>query len=794
VKVSEFGRKPMDQLLMLFMSKVEDGPGGMSELKCFISQLFDFQPDAIFAIDEDGKVVLWNKAMEDLTGVSSSEIMGKVGYEYAVPFHNTRQPMLIDYALTRDDEVLKLYPRVKKEGEGVSAEKEVILCHKPVVLWMKARPIYDAKGKAICAVECIKDITFTKKARNELTEVEARYRALFDRSIFYVYVHDFEGTFIDANKATLDALGYSLEELVGTNINAILSADQAGLLLKIRDEILKNGQQTGVSEFTIKRRDGSSFIIESNGALIYRDGKPYAIQGVARDITERKKVEEALRESENRYRTVFDNVSDFLFIHDLDGTFMETNIASLWRSGYTHDDLKGMNIRDLIPENYRRGFNDYLRRVIETGRDEGFIRIRTKDGDNRVIEYKNILIRSQDGTPQYVQGSGRDITEQIRAQKALKESTEKYRNIIENIQEGYFEVDLAGSFTFFNHVICDTLGYSEEELAGMNYRDYMDEENARKVFEKFHEAFLTGIPIKAFEWEQIQKNGSPMFVEASIMLIRNARGQPVGFQGIVRDITERKEAENERARQEMRLLQAQRMEAIGTLASGVAHDFNNILSGILGYGDLIRKDMLEGSRSLIYCDQIINAGLRARELVQQILSFSRIYKADREPIHINLIVDEALKLLRATIPTFIDIQSFIDAASSMVYCDPTEIHQIVMNLCTNAYQAMEDTGGTMTVQLRTSTSDDDVFAGSPSIRPESHVVLSVSDTGCGMDENTRKHIFDPFFTTKEKGKGTGLGLTTVQRIVKALNGEITIATSLNKGTTFTIYLPCHKME
>ena len=430
--------------------------------------------------------------------------------------------------------------------------------------------------------------------------------------------------------------------------------------VKVLEEIMNNGTQEGLSEFTLTRKDGTTLTIESNGALIFRDGKPYAIQGVARDITERKLAEEALKESENRYRTVFENVSDFLIIHELDGTIMETNIASIQSSGYTSDDFKGMNIRDLIPVKYRDGFNEYLHRVVENGRDEGLLRVRTKDGDDKIVEYRNVLIRHTDGSPWYIQGSARDITEQVKAQKALKESKEKYRNIIENMQEGYFEVDLAGSFTFFNHVICDNLGYTADELAGMNYQDYMDEENARKVFDQFHQVFQTGKSIKAFEWEQIRKNGNPMYVEASIMLIRNARGEPVGFQGIVRDITERKEAENERVRQEMRLLQAQKMEAIGTLSSGIAHDFNNMLSGIMGYGELLKRELEAGSRTRAYCEQILSASMRARDLVAQILSFSRSYKAVREPIEVYPLVEDALKLLHASIPTTIEIVSSID--------------------------------------------------------------------------------------------------------------------------------------
>ena len=763
----------------------------LSGLERLLIQLVDCAPDASFAIDTQGRVIAWNRAMEDLTGLRTSEILGRNGYEYAVPFYGDRRPILIDYVMSRDEEIMKRYPQAVLEGDAVVAEIEATLKHdKQVVLWIKAQPLYDFDGNIIGAIESVRDITANRKTQKELKDVEDRYRALFERSLFCVYVHDFQGKYIDANRTTLDTLGYTLDEFRGLHFRSLITKDQYPLARKVFEEIMNNGAQEGLSEFTLTRKDGTTLTIECNDALIFRDGKPYAIQGVARDITGRKLAEEALRESENRYRTVFENVSDFLIIHELDGTIMETNIALIRSSGYTPDDFKGMNMRDLIPEKYRDGFDEYLHRIVENGRDDGLLRVRTKDGDDRVVEYKNVLICHTDGTPWYIHGSARDITEQVKAQKALKVSTEKYRNILENMQEGYFEVDLAGSFTFFNHVICDNLGYTADELSGMNYQGYMDQENARKVFEQFHQVFKTGKSIKAFEWEQIRKNGNPMYVEASIMLIRNARGEPVGFQGIVRDITERKEAENERVRQEIRLLQAQKMEAIGTLSSGIAHDFNNMLSGILGYGELLKHELEDGSRTRAYCEQILSSSMRARDLVAQILSFSRTYKATREPIEIYPLVEDAIKLLQATIPTTIEIVSSIDTHAGKVCGDPTEVHQIVMNLCTNAFHSMETSGGILSVDIYPLTLDGHFTARYPRLNTGPHVVISVSDTGCGIDEETRKHIFEPYFTTKEQGKGTGLGLATVHRIVTALNGEIILESTLNKGSTFTIYLPC----
>lgn len=626
---------------------------------------------------------------------------------------------------------------------------------------------------------------------SELEEIRARYSALFDRSLECVYIHDLEGNFLDVNKTVSDVLGYTKEELLAMSFASMISEDQYPLALGVREDIVNNGHQQGISIYKVRKKDGGFVYLETRGALIYKDGQPYAIQGVARDITDRRKTEEALWLSENKYRHFFENVSDFLFVHDLDGNLIETNLASKMDIGYTAEDVSGMKITDLMPDQYKPFFAEYMNDLRKKGRQEGLINILTKDGRERVIEYRNMLVCDENGRPFYVQGSGRDITGRLKAEKALKFSEEKYRNILEGIEEVYFEVDLAGNFTFFNKALSTNLAYSQEELMGMNYTQYMDETNAKKVFDMFHSVYLTGQPTKAFDWELMDKNGHKIYAEASVALRRDSKNSPIGFRGIVRDITERKELEKERDRYEMRLSQAQKMEAIGTLSGGIAHDFNNMLSAIIGYTELVKHEVPDDSRARKNLEQVLSAGMRARELVAQILSFSRKYETQRERVRVALILNEALKLLRVTIPTTIEIRSAIQCEEGAVFADSTEIHQIIMNLCTNAYQAMEPGGGILQIGLEsveingkdvTDSTTDDLPSGE-------YLKLSVSDTGCGMSPETTRHIFDPFFTTKERGKGTGLGLATVKRIVTDLKGSILVDSVMGKGTTFTLYLP-----
>jgi len=239
---------------------------------------------------------------------------------------------------------------------------------------------------------------------------------------------------------------------------------------------------------------------------------------------------------------------------------------------------------------------------------------------------------------------------------------------------------------------------------------------------------------------------------------------------------------------ESQLQRAERMEAIGTLAGGIAHDFNNILGAIMGYTELARMDMPETSRAAAKLDEVLKAGTRAKELVRQILTFSRQTKKEAKPLEVSLVVKEALKLLRASIPTTIEIRKKIATGPNIVMADPTQIHQIVMNLCTNAAQAMQETGGILTIELTGVEIDIATAHQYVGLEPGPYVRISISDTGKGMDPQVRERIFDPFFTTKDPGKGTGLGLSVVHGIVKACKGAITVYSEIGKGSTFHVYL------
>ncbi len=381
-----------------------------------------------------------------------------------------------------------------------------------------------------------------------------------------------------------------------------------------------------------------------------------------------------------------------------------------------------------------------------------------------------------------------EIAERKQAGEALYESEEKHRNILESMEEGYYEVDLAGNYTFCNNAMCQISGCPKDEFIGKNNRQFMTPATAEEIYKVFQNVYITGKPSESLEWETIRPDGEKRYLEISASLMKNSEGQPSGFRGIARDVTRQRLDREEKERLEGRLQQSQKMEAIGTLAGGIAHDFNNILTSIIGYAELALSIVEKGSMQEDNIKEVIKAGSRATELVRQILAFSRQSAQELKPIMPSHIIKEAIKLLRSATPTTIDVKQNIKS-DSLVMGDQTRIHQVLMNLCTNAIYAMEETGDTLSVDLTDVQLDESVTSQYADLTPGKYLKLAVSDTGPGIKPDIIESIFEPYFTTKEVGEGTGLGLSVVQGIIKELNGEITVTSELGSGSTFTVYLP-----
>ena len=382
---------------------------------------------------------------------------------------------------------------------------------------------------------------------------------------------------------------------------------------------------------------------------------------------------------------------------------------------------------------------------------------------------------------------GEKINERRQAEEALRESEEKYRGLIETTNTGYVIIDTEGKVLDANQEYVRLTGYNEiKEILGRSVIEWTAEQDRGKNAAAVEQCLKTGL-VKHLELDYTGRNGRSIPVEINATAISTSEG--VKFLSLVRDISDRKRDEDEKAKLEAQLVQSQKMEAIGTLAGGVAHDFNNILGAILGFTDLTLQSVPGDSQEYSNLSQVLKAGERARDLVKQILVFSRRTAQVRKPLQVSSIIEEALKLVRASLPSTIEIQQNLAAPSALVLADPTQIHQILMNLGSNAAHAMRENGGLLEINLAEVNLDRGDPGQHPDLTPGPYVRLTVRDTGQGMDQEVMGRIFEPFFTTKEVGEGTGMGLAVVHGIVKSSGGEITVSSRPGQGTTFTILLP-----
>ena len=507
--------------------------------------------------------------------------------------------------------------------------------------------------------------------------------------------------------------------------------------------------------------------------------------------------EEAFKQSEEKYRTILDNIEDGYFEVDLKGNFTFFNDSMRRLIGYSPSAMKGMNNREFMDaENAKKVFQTF-NQVYESGKPtKGFDwELTTVDGSKRQIDASVSLVRDKDGRRIGFRGIARDMTHRKQAEKDLKESEEKYKQLVNHAPAGIYEIDFSsGKLCSVNDVMCEYTGYSRNELLNMSALDLLTEESQVKLLDRLDRIFKGEQIAGSVEYKCKTKEGREYWALINGRYFYDKNGTAQRAMVVAHDITELKQAEREKERLEKQLQQAQKMEAIGTLAGGIAHDFNNILSIIIGYTELILMNGNVDEEVRQNLKEVFNASKHARDMVKQILAFSRQSKNERKPIQMTHIVKEAIKLLRASLPTTISIEQHIEKNIGIIEADPTQIQQVMMNLCTNAAHAINEEDGVLKIDLGNIELDQTASDKIPDLKPGSYLKLSVSDTGHGIHPNAQKKIFNPYFTTKEKGEGTGLGLAVVQGIIKSHNGAITLESEVGKGATFHVYLPTIQRE
>jgi PAS domain S-box-containing protein len=506
-----------------------------------------------------------------------------------------------------------------------------------------------------------------------------------------------------------------------------------------------------------------------------------------KEIEVRKNAEDALRASEERYRLLADNVTDVIWARDLNLNLTYISPSILNQQGYSVEEAKNRTLEESWTSDsfklVRKVFEEELE--IEKSKKGDLTRSRTievevrcKDGSTKWTEAKMSFLRNQDSVPIGIIGVTRDISERKQAEQALRNSEEKYKNLVENIKEVIYTLDARGVITYISPAIRTILDYDSSDIIGRSFTEFIYSEDLPRQKERF-EKVLSG-PIGPDEYRLLSKSGEIRWVQTSSMPILE-KNQTVGLQGVLSDITESKRLQSQ-------LQQARKMESFGTLAGGIAHDFNNFLGIIIGNTELAMDDVPKWNPAHLNLEEILEAGLRASDVVRQLLSFTRRTQLEKKPVNIGIIMQESLKLLRSSIPTSIEIHQNIPRDIDTILANPTQINQILINLSTNAHHAMPY-GGILEISLKNVELDEDRAAQYPDLNLGRYVNLKVSDTGHGISTMEIDRIFDPYYTTKEVGKGTGMGLSVVHGIVKNHEGAISVKSEYGKGTTFSIFFP-----
>jgi len=500
-----------------------------------------------------------------------------------------------------------------------------------------------------------------------------------------------------------------------------------------------------------------------------------------------KSREKELQESEEKFRSFSEqSLVGIYLIEDSIFKYVNPKFAEIF--GYTVEEcLNDMPFHDLVhPDDIATVEEQVRKRAYGEAQSVQYtFRGIKKSGDIIHVEIfgSSISVKGES----VVTGTMLDITDRKQAEEALRESEEKFKAVVEDTPVLICRFISEGIITFVNDTYCKYFDKSSDRLIGKCFLSFIPEADRKAVMTNLS-SLTAESPVHTHEHRVIGPNSEICWQKWTNHAMFDEHGEVTAYQAIGEDITLLKKTEKEKLKLESQLQQSQKMESIGTLAGGIAHDFNNILFPIVGHTEMLLEDVPEDSPLRGSLDEIYTGSLRARDLVKQILAFSRQDSHEIKLMRMQPIIKDALKLIRSTIPTSIEIKQYIRKDCGIIKADPTQIHQVVMNLATNAYHAMEGNGGELKVSLKeVELGEQDVLH--PDMEPGTYACLTMADTGVGMDKDLTGRIFDPFFTTKETGKGTGMGLSVVHGIVKNAGGSVHVYSEPGKGTEFHVYLP-----
>ena len=638
---------------------------------------------------------------------------------------------------------------------------------------------FDSKGDLIEIQSVGRDITEQKLAEKVLQGSEEKFRTIFRTSPNAITITRVEdGEYIDINDAFTKLLGYTAKDVIGkSSVSLNIWND-----FKDRERLISGLKKHGLVESLeadFKGKNGQIITGIMSARLLTFENKNI-ILAVTQDITEKKQSEITLQESEKKYRELADSLPQVAFEIDETGRILFINKNAFDLFMYTQDEFdKGLNVLQMIIPEEREFAKKNMQSVLNGEKFSGveYTALRRDGITFPVLIHSSLITRNS--KPAGLRGLLIDISKQKKIEANLK----RRALAIDHSSDTIMITDTSGFIIYANPAFEKITGYSQKQAQGKNPSLLQSGKHDKSFYKELWKTISSG---KTWSGRFInkRKDGSHYIEDARISPVFSSNGKIDNYVAVKRDITEK-------LKLEAQLQQAQKMETIGTLAGGIAHDFNNILFPIVGYTEMLLEDVPENSQFKDSLNKIYKSSLRAKDLVKQILTFSRQETSELKLMKMQPIIKEALKLMRSTIPATIKIKSDINDDSSVIKADPTKIHQIVMNLTTNAYHAMEDTGGELSVSLKEIQLGDQDLTDLE-IEPGTYSCLKVSDTGMGMDKKLTDKIFEPFFTTKTIGKGTGMGLSMVHGIVNAMGGAIQVYSEPSKGTEFHVYFPVEK--
>lgn len=727
--------------------------------------LVETAPIGIMSVDAQGRILEVNPKLLEIMGSPSAADTKSINILAFKPLVDTGISEVVLRCI--DGATAQIYETPYMSKWGKQSYLRVLLT-----------PLFDDSGRIKGCQAVVEDVTERKEAERELRESRRMFETIVgtvpvginlarDRKIQW------------ANDAWVKIFGFEDEsQYLGKSARIIYPT--AKEFYEAGDFLYKDLESGVVRELDTRltRRDGTIFDAILRAAALDPSNLSAGIIAAISDVSERKRAQEALQESERRYRTIFDNAAVGMALVDRHGRFLEVNECLAGFLGRTQEELKDLGIPTIThSEDVSKSMERHF--AIVRGEVDGYRlekRYVRKDGAVVWADLSVSALRNADG--QFRAGVG--IIADITARKRSDEVRRLLATAVEQAAEAILMVDISGTLTYVNPAFERSTGYSREEAIGMNVRELTSDVHDDDFFRHVWRTAIGG-KVWSGHLTSVRKDGTSFEEEATVSPIKDGSGKIVSFVAVKRDVTKEMSLQSQ-------LVQAQKMEAVGTLAGGIAHDFNNLLQVTLGYSELLLAEREKKDSEYSDLMKIFQAAKSGAELVRRLLTFSRQVDPKPVPLDLNREIVQVEELLRRTIPRMIDIRLELADDVARINADPTQVEQVLMNLAVNACDAMPE-GGTLTIVTTRSVLDEEFCETHVGARQGEYVLLTVSDTGHGMDRSIVERIFEPFFSTKELGRGTGLGLPMVYGIVKQHQGYILCRSRPGEGTTFEVYWP-----